>query len=660
VSGGPLEERVLALTPTSQDAEITCSILSGAEIACSTFTDLQSLCEDALAHGAGAALITEEVITSPDLPCLTDLLRTQPAWSDLPVLVLTYGGIDSPGAELALQLLGNVTLLERPVRVTTLVSAVRSALAARRRQYEIRAHLQEREAREVELRASREQLRLMVESVKDFALFTMDLDGNVTSWNPGAERVFGFQENEILGKPGALIFTPEDRAAGEDVQEMATAVEAGRATDERWHVRKDGSRFFASGILTPIYDDAGRHHGFTKVARDMTDKKRADDALREADRQKDEFLAMLAHELRNPLAPMLNALHIMNARPGRERGARARQVIERQVRHLARLVDDLLDISRITTGKIELRMAPVELHSVLQRVVDDALPLLDAREQRFSVELSPEPLPLLADVTRLEQLLTNVLNNAAKYTGPGGEITITSAREENWAVVRIRDTGVGIAPELLPQVFNLFQQAERSLARSEGGLGIGLTVVKRLVELHGGEVTASSEGIGRGSEFTIRLPLHHGVGAATQTEASLAPPGRPSVPRRVLVVDDNRDLTESVAELLELSGHTVRTAQSGSGALGVAREFSPDVILLDIGLPDKNGYEVAQELRASELPRPVIVAVSGYGRQEDLDRSQEAGFDHHLVKPVEFDRLLALIEGSSPASMPSTGEKTSA
>ena len=641
--GDQAEEQVLVLTPTAQDAEITRSILAGAGIDCTTFADLPSLCREAETRGAGALLVTEEVMTSPDLECLTELLRDQPAWSEIPIIVLTYGGIASPGGELALELLVNVTLLERPVRVTTLMAAVRSALAARRRQYQIRAHLQEREEREEKLRQSREQFRMMVESVRDYAIFTINPDGRVTSWNLGAESVFGYSESKILGQDVAVLFTPEDRAAGAHLAEQGEARDHGRAVDERWHLREDGSRFWASGTLTPIRDEAGTLRGYTKVARDITERKRAEDALREADRQKDEFLAMLAHELRNPLAPMMNALRIMQARPGSEQGERARGVAERQVRHLARLVDDLLDVSRITTGKIELRKAPLDLNGVLERAVADTRFAIESRKHRLSVQFSPLPLPLVADATRLEQLLSNVLNNAAKYTEPGGEITVTSTREGEWAVVRVTDTGVGISPELLPEVFHLFRQADRSLARSEGGLGIGLTVVKRLVELHGGEVSASSEGVGKGSTFVIRLPLNK-VAVRQEPETAQVDPGGSRLRRRVLVVDDNRETTESVTELLQLAGHEVQAAHDGPGALRAAHEFHPDTILLDIGLPGKDGYEVARELRRSDMLAPRLIVVSGYGRSEDLERSRAAGADYHLVKPVEIDQLLALIE----------------
>jgi PAS domain S-box-containing protein len=487
----------------------------------------------------------------------------------------------------------------------------------------------------------------MVESVKDYALFTLSPEGYVTSWNTGAETVFGYSEGEMLGRDGAILFTLEDRQADAPAQEMQTAREHGQAADERWHVRKDGRRFFASGMLTPIRDESGNLLGYTKVARDITDRKRAEDALREADRQKDEFLAMLAHELRNPLAPIANALHIMKARPDREHGERARSLVERQVRHLSRLVDDLLDISRITTGKIQLRTTEVNLAAVVARAIEDVRPLFESKGHRLRVHLSPDPMYLEADPTRLEQLFSNLLNNAAKYTDPGGEITVTSERQEAGAVVSICDTGAGIHPELLPEVFKLFRQADRTLARSEGGLGIGLTVVKRLVELHGGEVRAESEGLGKGSTISVRLPLLqspsvNGAGHSVTMEPGAA--GMTSGECRVLVVDDNQDMRESLVELLELSGYETREAGNGATALEVVREFHPTVVLLDIGLPGKDGYQIAREVREMAPEPPIrLIALSGYGRRHDMELSREAGFDHHLVKPVEFDQLLKLI-----------------
>jgi signal transduction histidine kinase len=365
--------------------------------------------------------------------------------------------------------------------------------------------------------------------------------------------------------------------------------------------------------------------------------------LAEVDRRKDEFLAMLAHELRNPLAPMLHAVEIMRARPNRSVGQRVREVMVRQVRHMARLVDDLLDVSRITRGKTELRTEQAVLQTIVERAVETARPLIESREQALSLSLPPEPLWLEADPTRLEQVLVNLLNNAAKYTEPGGRIRVEVERDAGKAVVRVRDTGVGIAPELLPRVFDLFTQAEQSLDRAQGGLGIGLALVKRLVTMHGGTVEASSIGPGHGSEFVVHLPL-----LETPPQEVLPQEGESDRGRRLrlLVVDDNVDAAQTLGDLLALWEHQVRIAYDGQTALEVALQVPPEVVLLDIGLPGMDGYEVARRLRReASLQHTLLVALTGYGQEADRRRSQEAGFAHHLVKPVDPEEMRRLLSG---------------
>jgi two-component system CheB/CheR fusion protein len=369
--------------------------------------------------------------------------------------------------------------------------------------------------------------------------------------------------------------------------------------------------------------------------------------LAESDRRKDEFLALLAHELRNPLAPIRNALQVMRLRGlGDPALERARDIIDRQVQSLARLVDDLLDVSRISRGKAELRRERVDMSSVATAAVETSRPLIEKRRHRLMVDLCQEPLPLDADPIRLQQVLTNLLNNAAKYTDPGGEIRLTTAREDQEAVVRVRDTGIGIPPEMQARVFDLFMQADRATDRAQGGLGIGLTLVRRLVELHGGRVRVFSPGPGQGSEFTVRLPL--AAPAAAETPAPAVPAAEPAPsggrPKRVVVVDDNRDGAESLAMLLRLWGHDVLVAHDGPTALVKVKEERPDVVLLDIGLPGMDGYQVARRLREHGSGRPVLVALTGFGHEDARRRSREAGFDHHLTKPVDpadLQRLLA-------------------
>lgn len=363
--------------------------------------------------------------------------------------------------------------------------------------------------------------------------------------------------------------------------------------------------------------------------------------VQRADRQKNEFLSMLAHELRNPLAPIRNAVEILRRNAPTQAGvAWARDVIDRQVGHMVRLVDDLLDISRITRGKIRIQMERVNVAEFVAHALEASRPLIEARRHRLSVSMPSGLLCVLGDSARLSQVLTNLLNNAAKYTPEGGYIWFSANCEGNEIVFRVRDTGVGIPIDMLSTVFDLFTQADRSLERSEGGLGIGLTLVKRLIEKHGGTVEALSEGVGRGSEFVVRLAL--APSDPLPERDTVAPSAAAPAPRksRILVVDDNVDGADSLAVLLRLGGHEVSLAHDGPAALDMAHAFKPEVILLDIGLPGMDGFEVAKRLRTREANQEtVIVAVTGYGRDEDRNRSREAGFDHHLVKPVSFDAL---------------------
>jgi signal transduction histidine kinase/CheY-like chemotaxis protein len=371
----------------------------------------------------------------------------------------------------------------------------------------------------------------------------------------------------------------------------------------------------------------------------------AEEALREANRRKDEFLAMLAHELRNPLAPILNAVEVLRiACPEDGQQQWAREVIQRQTQHLTRLVDDLLDVSRITRGKVNLRRGPLELSAVIRGAVEASCSLIDARRHELKITLPPEPVRVEGDLTRLVQVVSNLLNNAAKFTDEGGHIQLEAGEESGEAVIRVRDNGIGLPADLLPHVFEPFRQADRSLDRAHGGLGIGLTLVRQLVELHGGRVEARSEGPGRGSEFLVRLPVHVPA-AVPSSEVLSGERTRSAAPSlRILIVEDSVDAAETLALLLYLRGHEVRTAGDGPAGLNAAHAFRPHVILCDIGLPGMSGYEVAERLRKqADFTRTPLIAISGYGQEEDLQRSHEAGFDLHLTKPVEPDTLAALL-----------------
>ncbi len=542
---------------------------------------------------------------------------------------------------------------------------------------------QERLARQraqFSLQQSEERFRLLVDNVQDHAIVQLDEQGRVAGWNKGAERILGYTEQEILGKHVSCFFTPEDRRRNLAEEQLQLARDMGHAENDNWLVRKDGGRFWASGVTTALRDEHQSLHGYAKILRDLTERKQLTEALRqraeelsETDRRKDEFLAMLAHELRNPLAPILSSLEFL-VRHGMENPKvdGAVKTAVRQVRHMARLLDDLLDVSRITRGIITLQREPADLKTIIQQALETSRPRLDARKHRLTVSLTPEALPVEADVDRLEQVLVNLLNNAAKYTPSGGEVWVVADREDEpgdeslaggaapraWAVMRVRDNGIGIAPEMLPKIWDVFTQSERGLDRSEGGLGVGLTLVKRLVEMHEGSVEAYSEGRNRGVEFVLRFPL---LASAIDSDQSsllvdadgrrldqlartLEPPPPPPQGKLILLVDDNVDAARMLASLLELDGHTLHMVHHGDEAVPAARRIQPEVVLLDIGLPGLNGYEIARRLRnESWSENLVIIAITGYAMKDDIHKAQNAGFDHHLTKPVNVDALESLL-----------------
>lgn len=410
------------------------------------------------------------------------------------------------------------------------------------------------------------------------------------------------------------------------------------------------------GVITFVSAESGRRYtrgdlafaeGLAHRATIAIENGKLYSELREADRLKDEFLAMLAHELRNPLAPIRNSLYILKQPNSDQQTAeQVLDVAERQVHLMARLLDDLLDVSRISRGRIELRKEPLDLTAVVNRSLEAMRPLFEQGRHELTVSLPPSSLHVEGDAVRIEQVLTNLLNNAAKYTDAGGRIGVTIERQGTDAIVRVRDSGIGIAPEMLPRIFDLFVQAERRLDRSQGGVGIGLTLVRKLVELHGGRIRAHSEGVGQGSEFVVALP------ALAEPRRPLAvdsngDDSHPLPKRRVLVVDDNPDSAETLALLLRLAGQDVRTAFDGPAALAEANDFRPDLVLLDIGMPGMDGYQVAQRLRKElDFRDQTLVALTGWGQDEDRRRSEEAGFDRHLVKPVEMKVLMELLRES--------------
>jgi PAS domain S-box-containing protein len=515
----------------------------------------------------------------------------------------------------------------------------------------------ERRRAEQAFQEQHELLRVLTDNAAS-CLCLIDAGGRATYVNPAFEAVTGYTLEEIRGRLVHDVLhhrrpdgSPYPRA--DCPIDRATAAQRPLKDHEDVFLRKSGEFFPVRFWLVPLAGGGSAVGGVAEF-RDVTVEKRAAEELAEADRRKDEFLAMLAHELRNPLAPIRNALHLLKFAGGD--GVQLQQVrdlMERQVQHLVRLVDDLLDVSRIMRGKIELRKESLELATVVSRAVETVQPVIDAQGHRLEVALPPGPVRLHGDLVRLAQVLGNLLNNAAKYTERGGRIRLDAACEGGEVVVRVQDTGLGIPPGLLPHVFEPFVQGDGSMERSQGGLGIGLTLVRRLAELHGGSATAASAGPGRGSEFTVRLPIED---RGSRIEDRKTPPldSRSSIldprppGRRILVVDDNVDAAESLALLLRGTGHEVRTAYNGPAALEAAQASPPEVVLLDLGLPGMTGYEVAARLRQDRYTRGVLlIALTGWGQEEDRRRTREAGFDHHLVKPVEPEVLQSLL--ASPA-----------
>jgi PAS domain S-box-containing protein len=808
-------ERILVLAPTSADAALSQSILTEARLASHLCADVDVLVSEWDA-GAGALLLTEEVLQGGDVRHLADVIRTQPPWSDIPILLLSATRTTAAATAEAVELLGNVTILDRPVRLTTLISALKAALRSRRRQYQLRDQLETYQRAD----QTRALLAAIVESSDD-AIVGKTLEGVIQSWNAGAHRIFGYTPEETIGRPITLIIPPDKQ---DEETSILRRLRQGQRIDhfETVRVTKDGRLVNLSLSISPVRDSSGQIVGVSKVARDITARKRTEETvrkqgerlqllweaaevllttdepdlmmqalfakiaphfaldtyfnfmvnesgeglnlvsyvgtpdaearkiaridfgqgicgnaallresivandiqhsadphvqlvkswglrtfacnpllagnrllgtlsfasrrrdrfdddeleflrtichyvtvayervrliqqLRDTDRRKDEFLATLAHELRNPLAPIRNSLHIMRLMSGDAASVtQARNMMERQLVQMVRLIDDLLDVSRVTRGKLDLRKERVDLASVISSAVETARPLIEAAGHELTIQLSEQPIFLDADPMRLAQVFANLLNNSAKYMDRGGRIWLTAERaqghgERPEAVVAVRDSGVGIPPEALPRIFDMFAQVDQSLEKSQGGLGIGLTLVKRLVEMHGGTVEAHSEGAGKGSLFTARLPV---VGARPVVQPAAGENGvtRHRMCCRMLVADDNQDAAESMGMMLRLMGHEVRTVHDGIQAVDESAAFRPDIVLLDIGMPRLNGYDAARRIRAQDWgQRMILIALTGWGQEEDKRLAADAGFNQHFTKPVnpaDIEKLVARLRG---------------
>lgn len=482
--------------------------------------------------------------------------------------------------------------------------------------------------------------RTLIEAIHQGAV-CLSREGTVLYCNRCFASMVQWPHEKVVGAAVEHFFPPSHRVPFE------VMVDGGRTRGVQGELLIQA----ADGSLLPVYValaplPLNEAEALCMVVTDLTDQKKHED-LQQASRRKDEFLATLAHELRNPLAPITNALQILRLSPADAQAIdHAMDVMDRQLQHMVRLVDDLLDVSRITRGKVELRKERIDLAKVVQSAVETSRPLIEGSGHQLTVQLAPEGICLEGDLTRLAQVVSNLLNNSARYTKPNGRIWLTTEIRDGEALVRVCDNGIGIPGDMLPHVFEIFTQVNRPLERTQGGLGIGLSLVRGLVEMHGGKVEAYSDGPGRGSEFVVRLPL-----SAKKLNDLISPPapsdGEKPIAfcgRRILIVEDNQDAADSLALLLELMGNSVRKVYDGASALETATEYQPDVVLLDIGLPGRNGYEVARDIRATpQLNGVVLIAQTGWGQEEDFQRTKEAGFNHHLVKPVDPRKLKELL-----------------
>lgn len=493
----------------------------------------------------------------------------------------------------------------------------------------------------------RELLRVTLSSIGD-GVITTDVQGRVVFLNTVAQFLTGWGQEEAQGRPLTEVFKIVNESTRRDVDNPALrALREGAIVGLANHtllVRRDGSETPIDDSAAPIRDRDGESQGAVLVFRDISDRKLAENTLREGERRKDEFLATLAHELRNPLAPLRNALYVASA-PGSDHAAvaNALQTMERQVAHMVRLVDDLMDVARITRGKLELRRQALSVQSLVRQALEACAPLLQKNGHEVAVALPPQAIYVEGDVMRLTQVLCNLIGNADKFTPPGGHIAVSARAVEGGEVsIAVKDDGIGIPQAMMERVFDLFSQVDRSLERERGGLGIGLSLARRITDMHGGALSAASAGEGKGSEFTLLLPT---VPAPAETPAPAAAASAPRRALRILIADDNRDAGDSLATLLTLQGHTVSVVYDGEAAVEAARREQPQAVLLDIGMPRLNGYEAARRIRALPGGKGILlVALTGWGQDEDRRKSAEAGFDSHLVKPVEpavLERVLA-------------------
>jgi signal transduction histidine kinase/CheY-like chemotaxis protein len=623
------EERVLVLMPTALDSERTCRLLKPAGIVGSVCGDFAALCQE-ISRGGGAIMLAEEELAADRHDRLQSVLADQPTWSDFPIIVIAQQGASEKGLHLRESM--NATLIERPVKSRSLLSVVKAALRSRRHQYIVRDQLVQRKLIEEALRGKDARLQFALEAGRLGSWELNLLTGELTCSNI-CKATFGRSGADSFNY--ADLFEAIHPAEREWVRAaIESAVRDKTDYDVEYRVTwPDGSQHWVLVRGRGIYDSDGIALAMSGVSLDITARKQLEEVLRESDRKKDDFIALLAHELRNPLAPIRNGLEVLRLTGNCADDEPTRSMMERQLGHMVRLIDDLLDVSRISRGKMELKRQAIALGEVFNSAIETARPMIETGGHTLKVDLPAEPIILHGDLTRLSQVFSNLLTNSAKYTPRGGTIWFSAESFSGEVVVSVRDNGIGIPQTSLPSIFEMFSQVDRSIERSTGGLGIGLALVKALVEMHGGTVTATSAGIG--STFTVRLPVSHAALVDSPSE-SQANGGH----RRILVVDDNRDGATSLAEMLRLLGNDVQTANDGLEAVQRAETFHPDVVLMDVGMPVLNGYDAARRIRKEKWGKGMtIIALTGWGQEHDRKESRAAGCNDHLVKPISLAEL---------------------
>ncbi len=494
-----------------------------------------------------------------------------------------------------------------------------------------------------------EQFHILVDSVEEYAIYLLDPNGNVISWNTGAEKIKGYSTEEIVGKNFASFYTADDVAAGKPQRNLREASRRGYIRDQGLRVRKDGSTFEAEVIITALRDDTGKIRGFSKVTRDITDQIRSREfeaekiVAQKASKAKDDFLAALSHELRTPLTPALAAATYLqdNAEKLPPEFVEDVEIIKRNVQLQARLIDDLLDLTRIARGKLHLELEDCDVHRIVENAIEMAHSAIAAKQLNVATELEAKEYHILADCIRLQQVFWNLINNAVKFTSQGGQITIRTFNDKSERFhLEITDTGIGIEPQRLASLFQPFEQTDPSVTRQFGGLGLGLAISKRLVDLHHGRIEADSRGRSFGATFKVTLDTLPQGSAAIGLNHRVG--GKTSKPLRILLVEDHQDTRRTLSRLLTHFGHNVVTADNVEGGIGIMSSDNIDVVLCDIGLPDGSGYEVAAQARAKGHIK--AIALTGFGTEQDVQRSKEAGFDFHLVKPINFQELQTVLD----------------